>query len=84
MPLTSRQQGPIAVYGATGYTGRLVTAELAAAGAEVVISGRNRQKLDALASETKVAVEVKEATLFWRRRSRPGPTISTRPASSPT
>ena len=63
MPLTSRQQGPIAVYGATGYTGRLVTAELAAAGAEVVISGRNRQKLDALASETEVEVEVKEATL---------------------
>jgi short subunit dehydrogenase-like uncharacterized protein len=60
MPLISRSPGPIVVYGATGYTGRLVTAELAQAGAEVVISGRNRQKLDALADRTdgEVAVQV--------------------------
>ena len=63
MPLTSRPQGPIAVYGATGYTGRLVTAELAEAGAELVISGRDRGKLEALASQTKGEVAVKEATL---------------------
>jgi short subunit dehydrogenase-like uncharacterized protein len=63
MPLISRQQGPIAVYGATGYTGRLVTAELAGAGAELVISGRNRHKLEALAAETDGEVAVKEATL---------------------
>jgi short subunit dehydrogenase-like uncharacterized protein len=63
MPLISRQQGPIAVYGATGYTGRLVTAELAEAGADLVISGRNRRKLDALASEVEGEVTVKEATL---------------------
>jgi short subunit dehydrogenase-like uncharacterized protein len=63
MPLTSRQQGPIAVYGATGYTGRLVTAELASLGADLVISGRNRRRLDALAWETKGEVAVKEATL---------------------
>src|SRR5262249_31856567 len=63
MPLTSRQQGPITVYGATGYTGRLVTAELAAAGAELVISGRDRRKLDALAVETKGEVAGKQATL---------------------
>ena len=63
MPLTSRQQGPIAVYGATGYTGRLVTAELAAAGADLVISGRDRRKLDALAAETDGEVTVKVATL---------------------
>jgi short subunit dehydrogenase-like uncharacterized protein len=63
MPPTSRQQGPIAVYGATGYTGRLVTAELAGAGADLVISGRNRQKLDALAAETDGEVAVKQATL---------------------
>jgi short subunit dehydrogenase-like uncharacterized protein len=61
MPLTSRQQGPIAVYGATGYTGRLVTAELAEAGAELVLSGRNRRKLDAQNTEGEVAV--REATL---------------------
>ena len=41
MPLISRQTGPIAVYGATGYTGRLVVAELAAAEADFVLSGRN-------------------------------------------
>jgi short subunit dehydrogenase-like uncharacterized protein len=63
MPLTSRQQGPIAVYGATGYTGRLVTAELAEAGAELVLSGRNRRKLDALAQNTEGEVAVREATL---------------------
>jgi short subunit dehydrogenase-like uncharacterized protein len=63
MPLLARQQGPIAVYGATGYTGRLVTAELARAGAELVLSGRDRRKLDALASETEGEVGVKRATL---------------------
>jgi short subunit dehydrogenase-like uncharacterized protein len=63
MPLTSRQQGPIAVYGATGYTGRLVTAELVEAGAELVLSGRNRRKLDALAQDTEGEVAVREATL---------------------
>ena len=63
MPLPSRQQGPIAVYGATGYTGRLVTAELASAGADVVISGRNRGRLDALAAGTDGEVAIKAATL---------------------
>ena len=63
MPLISRQRGPIAVYGATGYTGRLVTDELVKAGADLVIAGRNRRKLDALASETEGEVAVKEATL---------------------
>jgi short subunit dehydrogenase-like uncharacterized protein len=45
-----RTERPIAVYGATGYTGRLVAAELAAAGAEFVIAGRNREKLEAIAA----------------------------------
>ena len=48
MPLISRQSGPIAVYGATGYTGRLVVAELANAEADFVISGRDAGKLEAL------------------------------------
>jgi short subunit dehydrogenase-like uncharacterized protein len=51
MPLISRQSGPIAVYGATGYTGRLVVSELADAGADFVISGRNPEKLDALRAD---------------------------------
>jgi short subunit dehydrogenase-like uncharacterized protein len=63
MPLISRQRGPIAVYGATGYTGRLVVGELAKAGAEVVISGRNRAKLDALAAATEAEISVIKATL---------------------
>src|SRR3954453_1306294 len=63
MPPIPPQQGPIAVYGATGYTGRLVSAELANAGAELVISGRNRGKLDALASKLEGDVGVTAATL---------------------
>ena len=51
MPLLSRQSGPIAVYGATGYTGRLVVSELAETGADFVISGRNPEKLDALRAD---------------------------------
>jgi short subunit dehydrogenase-like uncharacterized protein len=46
-----RQDGPIALYGATGYTGRLVAAELAAANADFILAGRNRRKLEALAAE---------------------------------
>lgn len=44
------QSGPIVVYGATGYTGRLVSAELARRGADFVIAGRSASKLDALAA----------------------------------
>jgi short subunit dehydrogenase-like uncharacterized protein len=51
MPRFSKQSGPIAVYGATGYTGKLVAAELAEAKADFVISGRNEAKLEALAGE---------------------------------
>lgn len=36
---------PIALYGATGYTGRLVVAELRRRGLDFVISGRSEQKL---------------------------------------
>jgi len=40
---------PITVYGATGYTGRLVAAELASREVPFIVSGRNREKLEALA-----------------------------------
>ena len=63
MALLSRQKGPIAVYGATGYTGRLVAAELADAGVAFVLAGRNREKLDELASELKGDFEVRQAAL---------------------
>jgi len=45
-----KQQGPIAVYGATGYTGKLVAAELDRVGADFILAGRNSGKLDAVAS----------------------------------
>jgi short subunit dehydrogenase-like uncharacterized protein len=63
MPLISRQSGPIVVYGATGYTGRLVAAELAGAGADVVVAGRNREKLDALADGLNADVTVRAVGL---------------------
>jgi len=43
--------GRVVVYGATGYTGKLICAELARRGAPIVAAGRNEEKLDALAAE---------------------------------
>lgn len=63
MALIPRQTGPIAVYGATGYTGRLVVAELAAAGADFVVSGRSPSKLDALRAELSLDAPVKAARI---------------------
>lgn len=40
--------GRVAVYGATGYTGRLVAAELKRRGADFVLAGRNAEKLERL------------------------------------
>ena len=45
----STQSGPITVYGATGYTGKLVAAELASREVPFIVAGRNREKLEALA-----------------------------------
>jgi short subunit dehydrogenase-like uncharacterized protein len=45
------QSGPIAVYGATGYTGRLVAAELRRRGADAVLAGRNPAKLEMVAED---------------------------------
>jgi len=45
------QSGPIAVYGATGYTGKLVASELRRRGARFVLAGRNRAKLERVAAE---------------------------------
>lgn len=63
MPETKSSPGRIAVYGATGYTGRLVAAELAAAGADFVLAGRSREKLDALASDVGGAPSVEAVAL---------------------
>ncbi len=45
-----KQAGPIAVYGATGFTGTLVAEELRRREADFVIAGRSQQKLDALSA----------------------------------
>jgi short subunit dehydrogenase-like uncharacterized protein len=50
-PGAAAQSGPIAVYGATGYTGKLTSRELARRGADFVLAGRNREKLMALSGE---------------------------------
>jgi short subunit dehydrogenase-like uncharacterized protein len=63
MPDQAEQAGPIAVYGATGFTGRLVAAELRRRGAEMVLSGRNAAKLEILAEEIGTGVETRAATL---------------------
>jgi short subunit dehydrogenase-like uncharacterized protein len=55
--------GPIAVYGATGYTGRLVSAELRRRGAEAVLAGRNRAKLEILAEDLGGGLETQAASL---------------------
>jgi short subunit dehydrogenase-like uncharacterized protein len=57
------QAGPIAVYGATGYTGRLVAAELRRRGARAVLAGRNRAKLEMVAEDLGGDVEVRDASL---------------------
>jgi short subunit dehydrogenase-like uncharacterized protein len=57
------QTGPIAVYGATGYTGRLVASELRRRGAEVVLSGRNRAKLEILAEDLGGDPAIQDAAL---------------------
>ena len=45
------QTGPVAVYGATGYTGKLVAAELRRRGAEFVLAGRSAPKLEIIAED---------------------------------
>jgi short subunit dehydrogenase-like uncharacterized protein len=50
-PPTAEQTGPIVVYAASGYTGKLISHELARRGADFVLAGRSRQKLEALANE---------------------------------
>jgi short subunit dehydrogenase-like uncharacterized protein len=48
---TSARQNPIAVYGATGFTGGLIAHELKRLGADFVIAGRDRGKLEALSTK---------------------------------
>jgi len=52
---------PILVYGATGYTGRLVVAALEAAGRRYLIAGRDRAALEAMSSGLPSRPEVRVA-----------------------
>ena len=58
-----QQTGPIAVYEATGYTGRLVAAELRRRGAEIALAGRNRAKLVILAEDLGGQIAIRDASL---------------------
>jgi short subunit dehydrogenase-like uncharacterized protein len=49
--MATESTGPIAVYGATGYTGRLVAAELVRRGADALLVGRNAAKLEIVAED---------------------------------
>lgn len=63
MSANGEQTGPIAVYGATGFTGRLVAAELRRRGAQMVLAGRNRAKLEILAEEIGEGAETRAVQL---------------------
>src|SRR3954466_2361309 len=59
----AEQTGPIAVYGATGFTGRLVAAELRRRGARMVLAGRSPAKLEILAGEIGDGAETRAVPL---------------------
>ncbi|MET0761963.1 MAG: saccharopine dehydrogenase NADP-binding domain-containing protein, partial [Thermoleophilaceae bacterium] len=61
--MTTELSGPIAVYGATGYTGRLVAAEVLRRGADAVLMGRNAAKLEIVAEDLGGGVETRVAAL---------------------
>ena len=46
----SPAHGQIVVYGASGFTGKLIARELCARGADFVLAGRSREKLEAVAT----------------------------------
>lgn len=47
-PSAFAQDGPIAIYGATGFTGGLIAGELKRLGVDFLVAGRDRRKLEAL------------------------------------
>jgi short subunit dehydrogenase-like uncharacterized protein len=55
--------GVIVLYGATGYTGRLVTRELVERGGDFVLGGRNREKLERLSAEIGAGAPVRVASV---------------------
>ena len=61
--MATELSGPIAVYGATGYTGRLVAAEILRRGANAVLVGRNAAKLEIVAEDLGGQVQTRVAAL---------------------
>lgn len=59
----NKQSGPIALYGATGYTGKLVARELDRRGLDFILSGRNQRKLESVAAGLSGNVPIKQATI---------------------
>jgi short subunit dehydrogenase-like uncharacterized protein len=51
VPGAQIENGRIAVYGATGFSGGLIAGELMRLGADLLVAGRNRGKLEALSEE---------------------------------
>jgi short subunit dehydrogenase-like uncharacterized protein len=53
----------IVIYGASGYTGKLIAAELASRGLPIVLAGRNEAKLEAVAAGLGPAAEARVAAV---------------------
>ena len=68
----TKKPGPIAVYGATGYTGKLIAAELAGSGLDFVLAGRSRMKLEALAEDLAIDVDLTTSLTRRKRNHEPG------------
>ncbi len=58
-----KQSGPIAVYGATGYTGKLVARELDRLGCDFILSGRNEEKLKRVAASLEHDIPTRRADI---------------------
>src|SRR5262249_61322722 len=61
-PSSAHRQGSVVVFGASGYTGRCVVAELKQRAMKAVLVGRDVEKLSRLAAEHPV-VEVRVASM---------------------
>ena len=48
---STNEHGPIVLYGASGFTGKLIAAELCARGLDFTLAGRSREKLEAVAAQ---------------------------------
>ena len=66
-PAPSAASPPVAVAGPTGFTGRLVVAELVGRGVPVRLVGRDRGRLEAVARDLAPAAEIRPVAAWDRR-----------------